>query len=181
MFCERCGEKEASVHLTTIINNKKEEIHLCEECASKRSKLNSDDNLSFQSLLSGILNQNFINQNPSILSDDLSQNLVCNNCGMSYQEFIQEGFFGCEDCYEVFKDKLDPLFKRIHGNIQHTGKHPLSFRHTLEIESEINKLKKKMKIAVDKEHFEKAAAIRDEIHAIKENMEADSDAEKYNK
>ncbi|MGM0500491.1 MAG: UvrB/UvrC motif-containing protein [Bacillota bacterium] len=177
MICEGCGEREASVHLTRIINGEKTEMHLCEKCAQKSSKLNNDNNLSFQSLLSGILNQNLINQNSPVFNDNQSQNLVCNNCGMSYQEFIQRGFFGCEDCYEAFKGELDQLFKRIHGNPQHTGKYPLSFRKKIKIESEINKLKEEMKLAVDKENFEKAAEIRDEIHAIEENMEENCNAE----
>lgn len=176
MICDRCGEREASVHLTRIINGKKIEINLCEECAKTGSKLNKDDNLSFQSLLSGILNQNLANSKSPIFKDQSSQNLVCKNCGMSYQEFTHKGFFGCEKCYDSFQGKLDQLFKRIHGNIQHSGKYPLSFREKLEIESEINKLKKKMEVAVDRENFEKAAVIRDKIHAIKENME-DQNAE----
>ncbi len=177
MICERCGEREASVHLTRIINGEKKEMHLCEECAKKSSKLTVEDNLSFQSLLSGILNQNSMNQNPSVFNDNQSQNLVCNNCDMSYHEFTQKGFFGCEECYEVFKDNLDPLFKRIHGNSKHTGKYPLSFRKKIKFESEINKLKNEMKNAVDDENFEKAAEIRDKIHAIEENMEENCNAE----
>jgi len=177
MNCDRCGEREASVHLTRIINGEKTEMHLCEECAQKRSKLNIDDNLSFQSLLSGILNQHLTSPNSSLYKDNQSQNLVCKNCGLSYQEFTKKGFFGCENCYETFKDKLEQLFKRIHGNTQHTGKFPLSFRNKIKFESEINELKKKMKIAVDKENFEKAAEIRDEIHAIEVNMEENCNAE----
>lgn len=176
MICEVCGEKEASVHLTSIINGKKTEMHMCEDCAKKRNKANIDDNLGFQSLLSGILNQNLTDYNSQIFKEEKSQELVCKTCGMTYQEFTQKGFFGCEDCYILFNEKLDKLFKKIHGNIQHTGKYPLSFRTKIKIESEINKLENQMKIAVSKENFEKAAQIRDEIHAIKENME-DNNAE----
>lgn len=176
MLCERCGDNEASVHLTRIINGKKEEIHLCEECARKSSQLNLDDNnFSFQSLLSGILNHSFSNGNSSVFENNNSQNLVCQNCGMSYQEFTKRGLFGCEECFNVFEGKLDDLFKRIHGNIRHNGKYPLSFKQKLEAKSEITDLKKEMQTAVEKENFEKAAKIRDKIHAIKKDMEEDKD------
>ena len=33
MFCERCKQREATVHLTEIIRNEKTEIHLCDSCA----------------------------------------------------------------------------------------------------------------------------------------------------
>lgn len=174
MLCERCGDSEASVHLTRITNGKKEEIHLCEECARKSSQLNlNGNNLSFQSLLSGILNHDFSNENSSVLENNNSQKLVCQNCGMSYQEFTNRGLFGCEECFNVFESKLDDLFKKIHGNIRHTGKYPLSFQQKLEAKSEITDLKKEMKSAVERENFEKAAEIRDKIHAIKKDMEED--------
>ena len=100
MLCERCGDNEASVHLTRIINGSKEEIHLCEECARNSSQLNMDDsNLSFQSLLSGILNNNFTGANSSVFENNTSDKLVCDNCGLSYQEFTKNGLFCCENCY----------------------------------------------------------------------------------
>lgn len=174
MICEKCGKEEASVHLTRIINGKKEEIHLCEECAKKSSQLNIDENnLSFQSLLSGILNHNLSNQESSMFNNN-DDDLICDNCGMTYQKFTEHGLFGCEECFDAFNEKLDSLFKRIHGNLRHTGKRPISFQEKLETKSEINKLKAEMQTAVEKENFEKAAEIRDKIHAIKENMEEDS-------
>ena len=174
MICERCGKEEASVHLTRIINGKKEEIHLCEKCAKNSSQLNKDENnLSFQSLLSGMLNHNLSIQNSSIFNNNYND-LTCDNCGMTYQEFTQKGLFGCEKCFGAFNEKLDSLFKRIHGNLLHAGKRPISIQQKLETESEINELKDEMQIAVDKENFEKAAEIRDKIHAIKENIEEES-------
>lgn len=175
MLCDRCGENEASVHLTRIINGQKEEIHLCEECARRSSKLNNEDNnLSFQSLLSGILNHNFSSQDSTFFSNNKSEELICPNCGLTYQEFTQNGLFGCHECFKEFDHKLDDLFKRIHGNNRHSGKYPLSFKEQIEAESEINKLKKKMQAAVEEENFEKAAEIRDKIHAIKGDMEEDN-------
>lgn len=178
MLCERCSVNKATVHLTRIINGKKEEFHMCEECARKSSQIyNEDKNLSFQSLLSGILNNNFSNQEQSFFQQENSEKLICNNCGMSYDEFTEKGLFGCGECFNAFEEKLDHLFKRIHGNNRHHGKKTHLFEEKLEIKSEINILKEKMQKAVNEEEFEQAAEIRDQIHAISKNMEEDTDAE----
>ena len=174
MLCENCGEREATVHFTKIINGKKEEIHLCEQCAKKTEKLNlNDNNLDFQSLLSGILNTNFGSDKSSILNKNNTQtsNQRCPNCGLTYKEFIDNGYFGCSECFKAFEENLAPLFKRIHGNLRHNGKRPALFAEKLESQNKIDKLKGKMQSAVEKENFEKAAELRDKIHAIKENME----------
>lgn len=35
MFCEHCHGRVANVHLVRIINGKKSELHLCNECAKE--------------------------------------------------------------------------------------------------------------------------------------------------
>jgi protein arginine kinase activator len=175
MICQKCGKNEASVHLTRIINGEKEELHLCESCAKKSDEFSfhSDNNFTFQSLLSGVLNNSFSDKNKSILKDNLIEENICGNCGLSYLDFSKSGLFGCSDCYDKFEDKLDPLFKRIHGSNRHTGKKPSKYKIKKDTEKEIDLLKAKMEEAVEKENFEEAAEIRDRIHEIKKNMEED--------
>ena len=36
MMCEECQMRPATVHITKIVNNKKSQIHLCEECAKHK-------------------------------------------------------------------------------------------------------------------------------------------------
>ena len=33
MLCQICGKKEASVHLTQMLNDEVRKMHLCEQCA----------------------------------------------------------------------------------------------------------------------------------------------------
>ena len=35
MLCERCNEKEATIHYTELVNGVRSEHHICSECASK--------------------------------------------------------------------------------------------------------------------------------------------------
>jgi protein arginine kinase activator len=79
---------------------------------------------------------------------------------LTYQEFAEKGFLGCQECYHTFADKLNPLLKRIHGNTQHSGKQPDSFLQKSEMESAIYELKEKMKKVVAEDRnvdFEKIA------------------------
>lgn len=178
MLCDNCQENDAVVHLTRIINGKKEEIHLCEDCAKKSNKfkLDSFNNISFQSMLSAILNEND-NSDSSFINDNLNNN-NCNSCGLNYSEFTKSGEFGCADCYLEFEDELETLFKRIHGNKRHTGKKPANIEAEKEFQAEIDHLKAEMESAVEDERFEDAAEIRDEIHEIKKSMEEDIDESK---
>ena len=50
--------------------------------------------------------------------------IVCPNCGMSYQEFVENSRFGCPDCYEVFDLLIQDSIKQIQGSDTHKGKHP---------------------------------------------------------
>ncbi len=39
MLCQECRRRPATVKITTILENQKTELHLCEECARKRGEL----------------------------------------------------------------------------------------------------------------------------------------------
>jgi len=182
MLCQKCGKNEATVHLTRIINGKKEELHLCESCASKSDNFsfNQYSSFTFQSLLSGVLNSGFSSKDKSLLKNSKNEKNICNNCGLSYTEFSKSGLFGCADCYDQFEEKLDSLFKRIHGSSRHTGKRPNRLSIKKENESEIYRLKEEMEKAVEEERFEEAAELRDKIHDIKIGMEEDKDGPEDN-
>ena len=168
MLCQRCGEKEATIHLTKIINGEKTEVYLCEDCAEEAGHLNIGNNpFSFQNLLADILNPNI----ESISSN--KKEIKCNNCGMSYKEFTEKGLFGCSECYDQFSDKIDRLAKRIHGSNKHTGKVPKRRGGKLRTEKRIDELRNEMQKAVDEENFEKAAELRDEIHDLEDKLRGD--------
>ena len=168
MLCQNCGEKEATVHLTKIINGEKNELFLCEECAEETGQisLQSSDPFSFQNLLAGILNPEV----ESSFKTKTSSNISCENCGMTYKEFSQNGIFGCSECYETFGSRLDPLVKRIHGSNKHNGKVPKRKGGDLRIQRKIKKLRSEMDQAVNNEDFEKAADLRDKIHELEAEL-----------
>ena len=36
MLCSICGDQEATIHITEVVNSKMIELHLCEECANQK-------------------------------------------------------------------------------------------------------------------------------------------------
>ena len=95
--------------------------------------------------------------------------VCCEKCGSTFNDIVNSGKIGCADCYRTFYDKLLPSLQRIHGKTRHEGKTPKAVKvETDSTESKISRLEKELKDAVERQDFEKAARIRDEIKAIKE-------------
>ena len=165
MLCQNCEQKEATVHLTKIINGEKTEVFLCENCAEETGQLAFESEpFSFQNLLAGILN-------PELSSSfTKTRELKCDTCGLSYKKFSEKGLLGCSQCYQEFADCLEPLIKRIQGSNEHQGKVPKRQGGDLRIKKEIKELRTRINILVKEENFEKAAEIRDKIHELEDKL-----------
>lgn len=145
------------------------EMHLCEQCAKNNGDLSSNENhFSIHQLLTGLLNfdQPFKKQ-AQTNNFSAFTSPKCEKCGMTYEQFAKIGKFGCAKCYETFDVKLDPLLKRIHsGNYTHSGKVPKRGASELHIKKKIALLKETMQDYIEREEFEKAALIRDELRSL---------------
>ena len=185
MLCQKCNKNEANVKYTEIINGEKKEMMLCEECSHKLGLDNINFNMpiDFSSFFGGLLEDDEYNS-PELMP--LFQNvkeLKCDNCNITYEEFINQGKFGCEECYNVFSNKIDSILKRLHGSNKYLGRKALKSslknektdnEKRSETKDEINskenkieKLQKDLKKAIADERYEDAAKIRDEIAKIK--------------
>ncbi len=167
MLCQRCGKREATVHLTKIINGEKNELYLCEKCAQELGhiSLQGNDTFSLPNLLAGILNPGL---ESSIKQTD--NYMECDTCGMTFSDFSERGLLGCSECYQNLSERLEPLVKRIHGSNNHIGKVPKRKGGNLRMKRKIDKLRQDMDTAVEKEDFEKAAEIRDRIHELEDKI-----------
>lgn len=164
MLCESCGKNQANLHYTKIINGKAEEKHLCEECAYKNYDYEFDQPFSVSKLFTGLID--------SMQESTMEGNeLQCPNCGLTYSNFKREGKFGCSQCYEVFKSKLDPLFKGLHGHTRHKGKIPSTSNERTFLKREEDGLKTELENAVKEEEFERAAVIRDKLKDLKVKLD----------
>ena len=170
MFCQECGKKPATLHFTKIVNGEKTEFHICEACAREKGDIpGSPNSFSIHSLLSGILDFD-----PTVskgLSNMKQQESIrCSNCGLTYTQFSKIGRFGCSNCYNAFSEGLNPLIKRIHGNITHSGKIPKRSGSKIQTKRQIEQLRAELQGSIEAEEFEKAAQIRDQIRELERTM-----------
>lgn len=180
MKCQNCGENEANIYYTQIINGVKKEINICEKCAQQLGLEQMDYSMPIG--FSNFFGEFLFDNNSDILKDYLPKQAQCNKCGMTLEEFSEIGKFGCENCYEVFHNQINQLLKNIYGTDTHIGRKMITNSNQTKTEdeklktnlkpegniSEIDKLKQKLKQAIQVENYEEAAKTRDEIKKLEE-------------
>ncbi|MBI4974382.1 MAG: UvrB/UvrC motif-containing protein [Candidatus Omnitrophica bacterium] len=167
MLCDICGAKEATVHLTEIINDQVTKLNLCEECAKEKGT-EMEEHFGLSDLLAGLSDMG------ATIEPEAVAAVKCPNCGFSYQDFRKTGRLGCSECYEVFKKQLTPLLKRIHGSDRHIGKIPLKIGKTPKDLITLQELRMGMEKAIQMEEFEEAARLRDKIRELEKKGKGDA-------
>lgn len=168
MLCEKCRKYEAKVNLVTVINGQKHEIWLCESCVKDISSIpffssiGQNMNLSFQGMITEVLS----NIDNKINIDNNINEIICSNCGLTYDEFKKMGRLGCSQCYKEFKVVLDPRIKSLQVGIKHIGKIPKMKGKELVQRRKLKDLKQEMQQLIIAEEYEKAAIVRDEIREL---------------
>jgi protein arginine kinase activator len=162
--CMKCGQP-SSTHLTHVSGaGEQTTLHLCTACAEKQKIIElPGQQLNIPTILKALIGAHI-----GAWSDELSR-LACPSCGIKYMEFRAAGRLGCPHDYAIFRSGLDGLLKKIHRAAAHVGKKPR--RHTVALERhwEVLRLRRELREAVDKEEYERAAALRDEIR-LKESQ-----------
>ncbi len=161
-LCEDCNEREAVIHLTQIIDNKKKVLNLCPRCAEKRGFHNPLKSVPFP--LGDFLAGMVVKAYPEGSDEDVQ--LTCSGCGLKFREFAQTGRVGCGKCYEAFRDQIDGLLRKVHGSNRHSGKLPSGSSEKMEPLKEQRRLQDELRQAVETEDFEHAAEIRDRIKEL---------------
>jgi len=162
MQCQICNKRAATVYFTQIINNQKVEMHLCKQCAEEKGEHSFGLPLNISSFFASLLG--FNESQPYV--QQLQRTISCKKCGMTFDEFQRTGKLGCNNCYIVFVENLNPLIRRLQGSIEHNGKIPARLSKSVSISKEITRLKLLLNKAVEKEEYEKAAEIRDKIKSL---------------
>ena len=163
MLCDICAKNPATVHLTEIVDDQMSELHLCEECARKKSS-QMESQFGLSDLLAGLADFEKPSEEKELAA------VKCPNCGLTYKDFKKVGRFGCGECYATFKKFLTPLLKRIHGSGMHCGKCPVKITPAKPSrkKADIQELRCRLQKAVEDEVYEEAAKIRDQIKELQE-------------
>ena len=163
MLCQQCQKKVANVHFTQIINGKKVEMYLCEQCANEKGQLGFSPQINLGDFLWGFPG---LGGGSGFAQVEQPKEVRCDACGMSFEDFRKTGKMGCGNCYSVFREKLSPILRRIHGNIEHMGKVPEKVSNCLKTTDELKRLKVELTAAIGQEEYEKAAELRDRIRDL---------------
>ena len=160
MKCHQC-DKQATVHLTQILNGQMHKMDLCESCAQAKGVTNPE-NLSIGSLM----------ENTSDVPEGVHSPMTCESCGTTHSEFKKGGRLGCEACYHVFRPVLDPLLEGMHAGCKHLGKIPAGSKSRVKFEQSISQLQTELQAAIEQENYEEAARIRDQLKELEKKEQS---------
>lgn len=160
MLCDNCGQNEAIIHLTQIVDNQMSTFHLCEGCAAEKGLQPGADTGNFPL-------SDFLAQVGKGVPEGAAAGGPCAFCGLTLEEFRKSGRLGCSHCYVTFETNLKTLLRRLHGGTQHVGKVYLPPDPSrAEQQERLAGLRRKLDRAVENEDFERAAQIRDLIRTL---------------
>ena len=168
MLCDNCGEREAQIHLTQIVDNTVTTMHLCEQCAAAKGVETGASVAKFP--LGDFLAS--LGKGGPAQSAEGGADAACPACGGTMQDFRQTGRLGCARCYTAFEGQLRDLLRRLHGSSQHVGE-----RYAAAVAAAaaaapsgpgraIGELREQLRRAIEEENFELAAELRDRLKVL---------------
>lgn len=183
MLCQICNKNPATIHIQENMNGQKQELHLCLECAGKRTFGSAVFNGMDLSEVLETLEKNiegFVA--PQNNSEQKEKDAVtCPECSWTGAQLRKTGRLGCPACYRTFEQELTDRCLKLHRSAVHTGKIP-EIQENTEIVSETMKtvreqtqnqrklenLEQDLRQAVLREEYELAAQLRDQLRAEQE-------------
>ncbi len=159
--CQPECEKEATVHLTEIVEGQMKKVDLCEECAKEKG-VTDPQGFALADLLLGL----------GAEIESAGSDLVCGTCGFTHADFKKSGRLGCSDCYATFAEPLEGMVKQMHKGTEHVGKVPKALHQARTASRQRESLQDRLNRAVDEENYELAAQLRDEIKELESGSAA---------
>ena len=155
MKCDKCG-KESVYHSTLIVNGVSKNTNLCRDCAIKEGVFNSEKPSLFDEMFSSFAD---------MLGFEQVENVICPVCKTSLREFKSTGRLGCPNCYDMFREEISGILKRIAPFEKHKEETIKTKSKTQKLtkEEQIKALRDEMKQAVSEERYEDAAKIKKQI------------------
>ncbi len=161
MQCDVCGEKEASVFLTQIVEGKMQKVNLCESC-SKAKGVNDPTGFALADLLLGLGAAQQLEKSPAAGK--------CPVCGFTQADFKKTGRLGCSECYATFAEGLSGMLANMHKGTSHVGKAPGNRARVRELNAKMKSLQATLDEAVATEKYEEAASLRDQIRQLETEL-----------
>ncbi|HDL60523.1 MAG TPA: hypothetical protein ENH14_03600 [candidate division WOR-3 bacterium] len=150
-ICPVCKLREADTTLVEFVEGRIKKRLLCSICAEKEAD-------GVRSII--------------ITSTEVRRKgKKCPVCGTSLYEFRRSFLMGCPTCYDIFRDELTEILKKVVGRESFLGERPQKDSEIIPLLQERENLMKRLNEAIKKEEFEEAAKLRDEIKKIEEQLQ----------
>jgi protein arginine kinase activator len=173
MKCQVCQQKPASIRVTELREDPKappgpagtliEEQELCEACAKGLD-------LPYAPVQVALLDVWKLLQSGVVKADVPTQS--CPECGWTLTDFRTKGRLGCPRDYEVFREHIDDLLERIHNASEHHGRLPGRPEAARSAQADVETLREELADAIRAEEYERAAELRDRLHALERDPTA---------
>lgn len=188
MKCEKCHEREASVHLTQVLDGEACSIHLCMECA-RAAGLDPSGPMEMNQLLAGTahLYQELQKEIPQELREAAEAMLRsmgrpdggeeesaegeaegprCPHCGTTLAKSRKSRRMGCPLCYAAFAGQVREYLDPVTEGKAFGGWAPRRLPEGLRRDMERMRLEEELRAALGREEYERAAGLRDRIAAL---------------
>lgn len=160
MICQHCHEQPAQLQYTEVVSGTKKVEWLCTRCAESRG-------ISIH--LEQAPSPHPSPTVPSVRVREADAHLACPECGLGVELFRESGRVGCPRCYDVFRELLDSLLRRVHHATEHSPQEGGQDAHG-RLRRVLGTLRRQLSESVRLEEFERAASLRDEIRAYEEEL-----------
>ncbi|MGE9294939.1 MAG: UvrB/UvrC motif-containing protein [Puniceicoccales bacterium] len=155
--CSNC-QKPATIHLTQIINNQIKKLDFCEGCPHQQG-VTDPAGFSLAELLAQS-EQSFAQ------SGQPDSEHTCPACGFTPGDFKKSGRFGCPECYDSLDEFIEPMLEKMHRGTRHNGKLPAGMISRVRMKARIQQVQHELQAAINREQYENAAELRDELKAL---------------
>jgi len=141
-----------------VDGKKMREIHLCEDCY--REKVTPVQKVvDFADLLKTMIEG-------TVKDQGAAAKAICPACGISLAEFRASGRFGCPNDYKIFQEPVAQLLEKIQHATRHVGRTPPNAGAGIQRENTLLRLRRELERAVQREAYEEAARLRDQIRTL---------------
>lgn len=185
MKCDKCG-KDANIEIFLKADGIEEKLNLCFNCYSNMLSENLSNTGGFNPNYMKDLAKSIFN---AILDEEKNlQDKTCPNCGLTLKDFYKNKRLGCSYCYEAFREEILKYLSKDGKTLEnksyfnHNNNNLDKKMSLLDSENSnsssinekdllIRQKKLELEAAIKDEYYEKAAYLRDEIKALKEEGE----------
>lgn len=182
MLCENCRKREATVHFQKIVNGKVETKHYCAVCMEKLSGTAVFDGMNLADLLLKVkeaVEQSSSGESSGPEYPPGAAQITCPVCSWDLERFLKTESCGCPECYRTFRGSMEKILHKYHKGLLHTGKTPVQGDSSSGKDQkgmllrQLHGLQKELKFMVEKEEYELAAKLRDEIAGLTRLLEGE--------